>query len=284
MAMLLRRRRVPQLFRRYLHSYEDKIHKLAEQRGLTVSELRAKIQQEQKKEERENYTPPTISEPARKDSSPVKPLSSLLNLTRIFATPHTADQVSALWTVYHESRSNGTGRGYLCASIPLGIYTQMAVRATKYPMFVLPLKRTNETPDGEAAHEFYLLQWALHESPPTPSATEDNLFFAPPSSEKPPTAPNPPTSHQYKSRTTYATPYLVLTNYTDLAQSHGIVLLRGEPHSTRGTLLPQQDALRLTKSMQNFYLDASPEREKLLRAFHETPAEFEWKELLKHAI
>ncbi|KAF7306533.1 hypothetical protein MIND_00444600 [Mycena indigotica] len=291
-----RSRRVPPLFRRYLsyeQKYQDKIRRLAEERGVAVSELMAKVKQEQRQENKPPIAP-SPSGAGRKDSSPVKPLSSLLNLTRITATPHTSEQISALWTVFHESRSNGTGRGYVCASIPLGLYSKMAAKAAKYPMFVVPLKRGEKE---EAAHEFYLLQWSFHDPPPPP--LQDDLFSPPTRSQ--PSTPTVPVStvmftplQEYKSRTTFATPYLVLTNYTDLAESHNTVLLHGEltpsaavpgaPAADERYLLPQNDALRLTTSVQNFYLDASPDREKLLKAFHETPAEFDWTELLKHAI
>ncbi|KAJ7151480.1 ATP11 protein-domain-containing protein [Mycena filopes] len=309
--------------------YAEKLRKMAEERGLTVSELKTKIrleQEEQTRLRREHESTPTPSmgqlppdsAPApfakvRKDSSPVKPLSSILNIPRILATPHTAEQVSALWTVYHASRSNGTGRGYLCAAIPLDLYTKMAATAAKYPIFVVPVRRDkepNSAPvegEADAAHEFYFLEWAFHDAPPIPSPTDGDLFAPPPIKKPlPPSHANPQTStvmftplQEYKMRGSFATPYLVLTNYTDLAQSHGVVLLRGEitPSAATGSagvdgryLLGQEDAYRLSTSVQNFYLwDAVPadetlEREKLVKAFHEAPNEFEWEKLLKHAI
>ncbi|KAK7064609.1 protein ATP11, mitochondrial [Favolaschia claudopus] len=310
------RPRVVVLLSRRLHSqYEDKyseqLQKVAEQQGLSVSELKQKLQLEQESKRRERAVPPIkveTDENARQDSSPVKPLSSILNIPRILASPHTAEQVEALWTVYHASRSEGTGRGYLCASIPVDLYNQMASRAAKYPMFVIPIRRDKDaastTTEAEAAHEFYFLQWAFHGPPPVPSLTDDDLF-SPPSAKKPPATAdaNPQIStvmltplQEYKMRGSFATPYLVLTNYTDLASSHGVVLLRGEitPSAATGGagvdgryMLRQDDAHRLTMSVQNFYLssgEGSLERAKLLQAFHEAPNEFKWEELLKHAI
>ncbi|KAJ6574652.1 ATP11 protein-domain-containing protein [Mycena capillaripes] len=314
----------PRTFPRCLHTqyedkYSEKLRKVAEERGLSVSELKTKIKLEQEELalQRRNNAPTRspaeqdegAAESVRKDSSPVKPLSSLLNIPRILASPHTAEQISALWTVYHASRSNGTGRGYLCASIPLDLYTKMASTGAKYPMFIVPVRRDKDpaTPpvDGEmdAAHEFYFLQWAFHDAPPIPSLSDD--LFSPPSDQKaPPSEPNPQTStvmftplQEYKIRGSFATPYLVLTNYTDLAQSHGIVLLRGEitPSAATGSagvdgryMLQQEDAHRLSMSVQNFYLwDAAAggdEQGNLVKAFHEEPAKFEWEKMLKHAI
>ncbi|KAG6812060.1 hypothetical protein H0H92_004591 [Tricholoma furcatifolium] len=229
---------------------------------------------------------------SRKDSSPVK---------KLMETPHTPEQIGSLWTAYHMSRSGGTGRGYVCASIPLDLYSKMAGVAEGYPFFIVPLPR--KKPDTEAkvegeedtAYEFYFLQWNLHDIPPVPSATED--LFAKPTSLS--TGSNPRTStilftplEEYKLRAEYATPYLVLTHYTDLAHSHGIVLLRGEitPASATGGaeryMLSQEDAQLLSMAAQKFYLwdgQSASAGGKLLKSFHETPNEFKWEDLLKHA-
>ncbi|KAJ7630552.1 ATP11 protein-domain-containing protein [Roridomyces roridus] len=296
------------LHTQYDDKYSAKLLKVAEERGLSLSELKEQIKREQEQRVRPTRLPqkaePGPLDSVRKDSSPVKPLSSILNLSRIISTPHTEEQISALWTVYHASRSNGTGRGYLCASIPLELYTRMTTTAAKYPLFVVPLRRERDPSDvpgeGEAdsAHEFYFLQWSFHEAPPVPSAVDDLFFPPPPASEV-----NPQTTtvmftplQEYKMRGSFATPYLVLTFYTDLARSHGLVLLRGEitPAAAAGSegvdgryLLRQDDAHRLSMGVQNFFLwdgKDNLDREQLVKAFHETPDQFEWEELLKHAI
>jgi ATP synthase mitochondrial F1 complex assembly factor 1 len=95
---------------------------------------------------------------------------------------------------------------------------------------------------------------------------------------------------EYKLRQTFATPYLVLTFYSDLASSHGLVLMRGEitpsaakESATGHYLLSQHDAQLLAHGLQRFYLRGSnEEREKLLSDFHERPDTFKWEELLKH--
>jgi ATP synthase F1 complex assembly factor 1 len=95
---------------------------------------------------------------------------------------------------------------------------------------------------------------------------------------------------EYKLRQSFAQPYLVLTLYTDLAATHGIVLLRGEltrsPSSQDKFLLSQIDAQLLTANLQRFYLAgeeaSSMERAKLLRNFHEKADIFCWKDLLKY--
>ena len=179
----------------------------------------------------------------------------------------------------------------------------MAAVSDKYPTFVVPVPRVkNDLVDGETdrAYEFYFLQWDFHEVPPTPSAIEDP--FSPPLPPPEDTPANPPTStilftplQEYKMRQSFATPYLVLTFYTDLAGSHGTVLMRGEitPASAgaaAGTeerhMLTQEDAQYLAMELQKFYLwnmDKEGEGERLLKVFHEKPEDFKWEELLKHA-
>lgn len=210
-----------------------------------------------------------------------------------------------LWTAYHASRSKGTGRGYICATIPIDIYNKMAGCGKKYPVFAVPLTRSAIQDDsGEAknAYEFHFLQWAFHEPPPIPTPSSSFLPQPPP---PPADATNPPVStvlftplQEYKLRNNFATPYLIMTNYTDLVSTHGIVLLRGEITPTAASaeqsnapsdfLLSQQDAQLLAMQLQQFYLwngvnAGHKEREDLLKTFHEKPEDFKWEELLKHA-
>ncbi|KAI0033644.1 ATP11 protein-domain-containing protein, partial [Vararia minispora EC-137] len=231
----------------------------------------------------------------RKDSSPVKPLSSILNLERIFASPHTPEQVTALWTAYHAARSGGTGRGVICASVPRPAYETMVSVAARYPQFILPVPRTpGEGADGKA-YEFFMLQWDQYDAPPAPSASADP--FAGKASESSGSAcadaPLPRTTTaiftplgEYKLRQTFAAPHLALTFYPDLADTHGLVLLRGEltPRAADPSafLLSQQDAQVLAMGLQRFYLwgTGGAEREALLRTFHERPEEFKWEELV----
>lgn len=235
-----------------------------------------------------------------------------MNLPRIMATPHTTDQIAQLWTAYHVSRSGGTGKGYICAAFPLPLFEQLTSVARKYPSFVLPIPRVRdasaEKAEGEedTAFENYFMQWDFHEAPPTPAAVED--LFAAGKPQPPSTNPAIATIlmtplQEYKMRASFATPYMVLTFYTDLASSHGTVLMRGEitpaganavpgaPQLGEGGggrhMLSQADAQLLAMEVQKFYLwtngGKETEAQRLLRVFHETPEEFKWEDLLKHA-
>lgn len=137
------------------------------------------------------------------------------------------------------------------------------------------------------------MEWGFHGTPVDPQSTLD-IF------QKPQPSNNPQTStvlftplQEYKLRNSFATPYIVLTHYTDLARSHGIVLLRGEITPSSGTategdgryMLNQRDAQLLAMGTQKFYLwqDEQGEGATLLKTFHNNPSEFNWEDLLKHA-
>ncbi|GAA5871253.1 hypothetical protein JCM3774_000890 [Rhodotorula dairenensis] len=204
----------------------------------------------------------------KKSDSPVKPLNDIMDLSK--ASDLTTHALSQLWTAYHQSK------GFLSAAIPLETYLRMLNSARKYPLFVLPLARVAELPDGqeaETATEMHLLEWSLL---PQPTATE----------------PVPPPSTvlftplaEYKARQEYAQPYLILTHYTDLAASHDVVLMRGE--ISTNVALNSTDAQVLAVRMQLFYNDTGKGgeteriRRDLLRSFHETPDAFDVDALIK---
>ncbi|KAK7029002.1 hypothetical protein VNI00_008926 [Paramarasmius palmivorus] len=310
----------------YESKYADKLNQRAKEKGVSISELKD-LAKERLKEERNKVkeanqkvlsanveanpekkasgTTP-LGSGSRQDSSPVKPLSTILNLPRILSGNLNATQIGALWTAYHASRSEGTGRGYLCASVPVDMYEKMAKIGAKYPSFVLPVPRPKPATEAEevqgedTAYEFYFMEWSFHEVPPSPSVTPVDPLSTQPTAPEAPASKIPISTVlftpliEYKLRNQFATPYLILTHYTDLAQSHGIVLLRGEitPASGEGRyLLSQEDAQVLSMGLQRFYLwndaskegDANTEGERILKAFHEKQDEFDWQEMLKYS-
>ncbi|TBU34838.1 ATP11-domain-containing protein [Dichomitus squalens] len=309
----------------YEEKYAEKLQRRAQEQGKSVADLRAELKEQERqrrlqklKEESSKGPQLAQSSPAsapsssaassvstssgsssRKDSSPVKPLSSILNLDKLLEKPHTPEQISLLWRAYHESRTGGTGRGFLCATVPVESYDKMLEVSAKYPTFILPVPRENaqvEEGSKKPAYEFYLMEWGFHGSPPEPATTSD--LFSPTKASS-----NPQTStilftplQEYKLRQSFATPYLVLTHYTDLAKSHGLVLLRGEITPSGASagvgagedgmryMLSQQDAQLLAIHVQRFYLqhEGSEERAALLKTFHEAPEQFKWEKLLVH--
>lgn len=178
--------------------------------------------------------------------------------------------------------------------------------AKKYPVFVVPIPRASGSDQPGQAHEFFFLQWDFHPPPPVPSAAETNPC-GPVTSGPPSQLPEPATVlftplQEYKLRNSFATPYLVLTLYTDISQSHGIVLLRGEitPSSSSTAVQPaketperfllnQVDAQLLAMGLQRFYLwgggkkdgDRDTTAEALLERFYHEPDRFTWQDLLE---
>jgi len=222
-------------------------------------------------------------------------------------TPHTAEQIGSLWTTYHAAKSQlPTSKIYLSATIPTATYERLLSKATTYPCFILPLPRSDALEESAPGatdtsttqgtpHEFYFMQWSMHGSPPTPSADGLPPLFNPPSSSSQ-SGPNPRRTtvlftslQEYKLRQDYATPQLVLTHYTDLAQSHGLVLFRGEltpSPSGQSTMLSPDNAQRLALLLQQFYLPPRESdkrgaaRAKLLQRFHEEPEAFRWEDVI----
>ncbi|BGP00228.1 Protein ATP11, mitochondrial [Rhodotorula toruloides] len=208
-------------------------------------------------------------QPPKQGDSPVKPLNDIMDLSK--ASDLTTPALSQLWTAYHQSK------GFLSAAVPMETYLRMINSARKYPLFVLPLARVAELPEGQedaSATEMHLLEWSLLPQPAgvnEPVPPPSTVLFTP--------------LAEYKARQEYAQPYLILTHYTDLANSHNVVLMRGE--ITPNVALNSTDAQVLAVRMQLFYNDTGKggdieqARRELLRTFHEAPEEFNVEALIK---
>ena len=187
--------------------------------------------------------------------------------------PPSTEEISALWTAYHASTTSTTKLG---AVIPVETYRRMTSIAQKNPRFVLPLPR--ELEDGTKGAENIFMEWAVVPSPSAlPAGTPETttvLFTS---------------LAAYKSHGTFAQPALILTHYTALAISHGIVLLRGEitaGDSGSGQLISQTDAQLLCMRLQRFYAekDEGSQERRLLADFQgKTGREFKYEELLDMA-
>ncbi|KAM0789334.1 hypothetical protein ACM66B_000167 [Microbotryomycetes sp. NB124-2] len=217
-------------------------------------------------------TAQAASEFTKPKDGPVKPLHSIMDLTK--ATELNTSALSQLWTTYHQTK------GFLSAAIPVETYNKMVETARKYPMFVLPLGRDvpGEQVDGSGksgAVEMHLMEWAL--LPPPANVTE--IVPAPSTVLFTPLA-------EYKARQQFSQPYLILTHYTDLAASHDVVLMRGD--LTDNVALDQMQAQMLAVRMQLFYnntatTEVEKQRQDLLKTFHEQPDQFDIEKLIKVA-
>ncbi|KAK0564102.1 hypothetical protein OC844_001886 [Tilletia horrida] len=248
----------------------------------------------EKDAERQRAGAADATQPAA-SSSPVKPLSAIMDLNKLLApgpdgTIPTADaaQVAELWTTYH------TLKNKLSAVIPLATYSRMLEVGSRYPRFVVPLPRgpapaaaedaaAAPAPTESGGHEMYYLEWGVLPLP-TPHLS---LASTSPSSTNP--LPKPSTVlftslAEYKLRQEFAQPSLVLTHYTDLAHSHGVVLMRGEVTADNADL-GDAEAQRLCILLQRFYLPgaaepSSNEHADLVRIFHEKPDAFDVSRLI----
>lgn len=173
----------------------------------------------------------------------------------------------------------------------------MLAIAQENPSFLVPLPRAS----GEGAFEMFFLQWLFH---PTPGAPTD-------------AGPLPKTTSviftplaEYKASQEWAHPYLVLTHYPDLVQSHETVLMRGDispvppatptqpqPKTASGYLLEQNEAQLLSLALQRFYCTGyappgeseSAKQDRLgrldtLTAFRTRPGEWDWQKLVSQSF
>ncbi len=219
-------------------------------------------------------------------------------------TPHDADAIAKIWTAYHSAHPT-LSASFLSAYLPTLTYTSMLHLARANPFFVLPLPRDVASNENGAVetdeYEMFYLQWLFH-----PTSTSSS----PPSPEASPT-PLPLTSsviftplEEFKKAGEWAQPQLVLTHYPELAQSHDLVLMRGEITAATaagpagslanpGFLLSQPQAQLLALALQRFYCaDIAPrnesakdaedrgKRKSALRGFSESPGEWDWSGLV----
>lgn len=225
------------------------------------------------------------STPTGAQESPIKPLSKILDVEKLMTQD--VETITKLWAGYH------TIKNKLSAVIPTERYLVMLANARRYPQFVLPLPRQVIDEDSEVsgaskeAFEMQFLEWAV-----IPSAA---ALGAPPSS----TTLFTPLA-EYKLKQDFSQPVLILTFYTDLCQSNGLVLMRGEvtglnEKTGKGGRIDQAQAQLLALTLQRFYLpssstpptDAEGDQSacaKLLHDFHKKPEEFDVEELVNVAF
>jgi len=181
---------------------------------------------------------------------PVKRLADIMDMSKI--EDKDADAIGALWTAYNASKGN------LSAVIPKDVYQKLFVRARQYPMFVLPLSRM-DTGTSQEAVEMHLLQWSFFEQ------KQAHVIFT--------------SLGEYKLRSEFAQPHLTLSHYTELIDSKGIVLMKGEFDQEKGILKSHQ-AQWLAFALQQFYVTGGARKLELLKAFHERPSDFDYRALI----
>ncbi|SPO28032.1 related to ATP11 - F1F0-ATPase complex assembly protein [Ustilago trichophora] len=227
------------------------------------------------------------STPTGAQQGPIKPLSKILDVEKLMTQDR--ETITELWAGYH------TIKNKLSAVIPTEKYLEMLANARKYPQFVLPLPRQVIDEESDApgsskqAFEMQFLEWAV-----VPNTAGEGL---PPSA----TTLFTPLA-EYKLKQDFSQPVLILTFYTDLCQSNGLVLMRGEvtglnEKTGKGGRIDQAQAQLLALTLQRFYLPSSssgtPSQSessdqstcaKLLHDFHRQPEKFDVEELVNVAF
>ncbi|OQE44243.1 hypothetical protein PENCOP_c002G06376 [Penicillium coprophilum] len=211
------------------------------------------------------------------DSSPVKPLSTYLDVEKIRELP--AKEIEALWRLRFAGNSNA-----ITAAIPLDTYKRMIQSARENPQFILPLPRpqtaeeAEQTPEGVTgtAADIHFLQWAFH--PPAEGSTL-----------------SPSNNHTstviftnlgvYKMHGAFAQPHTTVTHHLDLADEKGLVLMHGQIIPEGG--VSAAEATWLVSCVQRFYDFeglASGRKSELVRMFTRGDVEnFKVEELLVEA-
>ncbi|CED84533.1 Mitochondrial F1-ATPase assembly protein [Phaffia rhodozyma] len=220
-------------------------------------------------------------------SSPIMPLSSILNLTPLLETPHPPTTLATLWQTLHLAKSISTPNRYVSATIPTPVYKKILATAHAHPQFILPLPRSN------GGQEFFFLQWQHF------PGGESTIVFT--------------SLEEYKIKGEWARVFLTVTHWSDLsrmgegspeAEAEGVVLMRGEITSTSPPiktdintaqgekyLLTLEEAQLLLLGLQRFYNVDSGEastredRKRVLEGFSKgTWEEKEWTGLAELAV
>ncbi|XP_055590452.1 ATP synthase mitochondrial F1 complex assembly factor 1 [Uranotaenia lowii] len=151
-----------------------------------------------------------------------------------------AAEVGEIWLKYHQ------GKEALSAAIPREQYDLMIERARKYPIFILPIPRSQ-------GYEFMLLQFFAN-----------TVHFTP--------------LINYQVHKENAPECLNLTLYTELRGSHGLVLMRGEYDSK---VLNAQEAQCLANQLQMYYSQQNKTKLALLEKFTCSPDQFKHMDVIE---
>lgn len=162
-------------------------------------------------------------------------LEHVVNMDMLVKEP--AETVREIWKTFHKSR--------FCLSSVLDAAQYQAImeRIEPMPFYAIPLART------KGGVEFFVFQ------------QQDNLWHFMPLEE-------------YKAQTS-AAPALTLAFYTELVDSHGIVLMRS---NIDPAVLDIMESQFLVNRIQAAYLE--PVQYEMVKEFHESPKDFDWSRLL----
>lgn len=164
-------------------------------------------------------------------------LDSILKLNTVVHA--SPEEVVSLWNKYH------SGRGLVSAVIRTKQFNTLQHRAKICPSFVIPLQQK----DGYTS--FFL------------QAQMPHLLFT--------------GLEDYKKRGTNASPYLTVAHYPELADSKGLVLVRGD--IIFPSKLSDVEAKQLLEVSHSFFLHDA--RFRLVEQFNKDSQDFDFQDVLK---
>jgi hypothetical protein len=202
--------------------------------------------------------------------------------------PHSPAQIRDIWAKYHEDSP-----GRFAAVLTAAEYGRFRERAAAAPLLALPAFGAGFTDKYEA----FMLQvsgvvgWVgrdvrLRAEPKIQGAFPQlnlNCRLCPPPRRRPRAQAQLPvllatSLEDFKRRGAAAPPHLVVTHYPELANSKGLVLVRGDLVHVGGSLAGAA-APSLLRRAYDYYLD-DVKYKRYAEAFNERPAEFDWAALL----
>ncbi|GIL71832.1 hypothetical protein Vretimale_693 [Volvox reticuliferus] len=153
----------------------------------------------------------------------------------------TREEVVDIWLEYHvDAKAKRVG-----SVLSTQEYGTFVDHAKESPMFVLPLTKSG-------GYETLLVQCQM------PFVLVTGL-------------------EEFKRNCASAPPYMMLTHYPELCDSHGVVLVRGDVIHDKGMNL--EEARTIMELIRAFY--TSPEDYPLVRTFNHKPAQFNFGALLQ---
>ncbi|KAL6054221.1 ATP synthase mitochondrial F1 complex assembly factor 1 [Balamuthia mandrillaris] len=155
-------------------------------------------------------------------------------------TQETPEKITSLWVNYHQKKP------CVVASIPAPTYDRLKERLAECPMFVLPIPR------GEGFVTAFMQAHSAHDT--------INFTFL----------------DEYKQKGSQAEPFMCMKYYTELAESKGLVLCRGDVETA---MLTTVEAQYLTNQLQLYYL-AEEDKYRLVHTFNHKPQLFDYNLIL----
>ncbi|CAO0792147.1 unnamed protein product [Mucor circinelloides] len=245
----------------YDSKYAFKLKLAAEKRGLSsVNELKKDVlsrktdsqppppplppQQPNTKQVPSPSSPKVVSENQKtemKYESSAPTLDKIVKLDLL--AKESKESISKIWTQHYADKDGIT------AVIPVDAYAKMYQISQKYPLFILPMPR-------DTGLEFFFLQFQAHQC-------------------------NITSLLEYKTKGEKARPFLTITHYPELADTKGIVLMRGEINDNPKKMISTANAQFLAFAVQQFYSTNNPTSVKLVETFNVSPEEFNYQDLIK---